>query len=218
MSDWLALAGKSERPDAEKPNSLAVFAIAWMLVPLVLFSYSGSKLPGYVLPSLPGAAVLTALFVSELAARSRAADLVCKWTAGAMIAVIFLLLAFIVPAYADADSAKGLITAANDAGYSRERVVNFLNMSHNAEFYAAGRLVRDPDGTQRLFSTAEELEEFAFDEPTGKVLVLVPNRLVSGLMEMESIHTDTIATRGELTILAAESSSGRGAGPAAGNP
>jgi 4-amino-4-deoxy-L-arabinose transferase-like glycosyltransferase len=42
--------------DAE--SRLAVFAFAWLLVPVAFFSLSGSKLPGYVLPALPGAVLL----------------------------------------------------------------------------------------------------------------------------------------------------------------
>jgi 4-amino-4-deoxy-L-arabinose transferase-like glycosyltransferase len=37
-----------------------VFALAWLLLPIVFFSFSGSKLPGYVLPALPAAALLIA--------------------------------------------------------------------------------------------------------------------------------------------------------------
>jgi 4-amino-4-deoxy-L-arabinose transferase-like glycosyltransferase len=35
-----------------------VFALAWLVVPVIFFSFSKSKLPGYVLPALPGAALL----------------------------------------------------------------------------------------------------------------------------------------------------------------
>ena len=35
-----------------------VAAVLWLLVPLVFFSFSGSKLTGYILPALPGAALL----------------------------------------------------------------------------------------------------------------------------------------------------------------
>jgi len=35
-----------------------VFAVLWLLVPLVFFSFSGSKLTAYILPALPGAALL----------------------------------------------------------------------------------------------------------------------------------------------------------------
>jgi 4-amino-4-deoxy-L-arabinose transferase-like glycosyltransferase len=34
------------------------FALAWMVLPVAFFSLSGSKLPGYILPALPGAALL----------------------------------------------------------------------------------------------------------------------------------------------------------------
>ncbi|HEX8853022.1 MAG TPA: glycosyltransferase family 39 protein, partial [Pyrinomonadaceae bacterium] len=37
---------------------LRLFALAWMVVPVAFFSLSGSKLPGYILPALPGAALL----------------------------------------------------------------------------------------------------------------------------------------------------------------
>jgi 4-amino-4-deoxy-L-arabinose transferase-like glycosyltransferase len=37
-----------------------VFALAWLALPIVFFSFSGSKLPGYILPALPAAAFLIA--------------------------------------------------------------------------------------------------------------------------------------------------------------
>ena len=37
-----------------------VFAFAWLLLPIVFFSFSGSKLPGYILPAMPAAALLIA--------------------------------------------------------------------------------------------------------------------------------------------------------------
>lgn len=40
-------------------TKLRLFALAWLLFPLLFFSLSGSKLPGYILPALPGAALLT---------------------------------------------------------------------------------------------------------------------------------------------------------------
>ncbi|HYP00310.1 MAG TPA: glycosyltransferase family 39 protein [Pyrinomonadaceae bacterium] len=39
-------------------SKLRLFALAWVLFPLLFFSLSGSKLPGYILPALPGAALL----------------------------------------------------------------------------------------------------------------------------------------------------------------
>lgn len=39
-------------------SKLRFFALAWVLFPLIFFSASNSKLPGYILPVLPGAALL----------------------------------------------------------------------------------------------------------------------------------------------------------------
>jgi 4-amino-4-deoxy-L-arabinose transferase-like glycosyltransferase len=47
-----------------------VFALAWLLLPLLFFSFSGSKLGGYILPALPAVALLVgeriACFISSL--------------------------------------------------------------------------------------------------------------------------------------------------------
>lgn len=42
-------------------GKLRVLALAWLLAPVAFFSLSGSKLPGYILPALPGAALLVSL-------------------------------------------------------------------------------------------------------------------------------------------------------------
>lgn len=41
-------------------DGLQLFLLIWLLVPIVFFSVSRSKLPGYILPSIPAAALLTA--------------------------------------------------------------------------------------------------------------------------------------------------------------
>jgi 4-amino-4-deoxy-L-arabinose transferase-like glycosyltransferase len=47
---------KWRAPDSA--SRLRVYAFAWLIVPVAFFSLSGSKLPGYILPALPGAALL----------------------------------------------------------------------------------------------------------------------------------------------------------------
>jgi 4-amino-4-deoxy-L-arabinose transferase-like glycosyltransferase len=39
-------------------NKIRVFAMVWILLPLIFFSFSSSKLPGYILPVLPAAALI----------------------------------------------------------------------------------------------------------------------------------------------------------------
>lgn len=53
-------------------DRLRVFALAWLVAPVLFFSISGSKLPGYVLPALPGATLLTAGWLTRHLRRSAA--------------------------------------------------------------------------------------------------------------------------------------------------
>ncbi|HYN86311.1 MAG TPA: phospholipid carrier-dependent glycosyltransferase [Pyrinomonadaceae bacterium] len=46
-------------------EKLYTFALAWLVFPVLFFSASGSKLPGYVLPALPGAAILAGVSVAS---------------------------------------------------------------------------------------------------------------------------------------------------------
>ncbi len=47
-------------------SNVSIFALVWILLPLVFFSFSSSKLPGYILPALPGAALLAGGLVVRL--------------------------------------------------------------------------------------------------------------------------------------------------------
>jgi 4-amino-4-deoxy-L-arabinose transferase-like glycosyltransferase len=59
LKSWLWHAGAEigDRAD-QSSNRLMTFALAWFIFPLVFFSFSGSKLPGYILPILPAAALI----------------------------------------------------------------------------------------------------------------------------------------------------------------
>lgn len=54
----------SEWSEADAESKLRVFALSWLVVPVVFFSLSGSKLAGYVLPALPGAMLLVGMGVA----------------------------------------------------------------------------------------------------------------------------------------------------------
>lgn len=60
-------------------SSARMFALAWLLLPIVFFSFSGSKLPGYILPSLPATALLIAdrLVQAESRWPMRATGVIC---------------------------------------------------------------------------------------------------------------------------------------------
>src|SRR3954464_15469653 len=57
--------------DADSDDGLASFLFVWIIVPIVFFSISRAKLPGYILPAIPAAALLTADYVHRLKAIPR---------------------------------------------------------------------------------------------------------------------------------------------------
>jgi 4-amino-4-deoxy-L-arabinose transferase-like glycosyltransferase len=52
-------------------SRLQTFALAWILLPLIFFSFSSSKLPGYLLPVLPAVALLAGSRLVQLRSRSK---------------------------------------------------------------------------------------------------------------------------------------------------
>src|SRR5947209_6481346 len=57
----------------EAPDWLEIFLLLWILIPIIFFSISRSKLPGYILPAVPPAAVLTAMYLH------RSANALARW-------------------------------------------------------------------------------------------------------------------------------------------
>ena len=49
----------------DSSTRLYVFMIAWIVFPIVFFSFSGSKLPGYILPVLPAALLLVGASITR---------------------------------------------------------------------------------------------------------------------------------------------------------
>ena len=192
---------ENEAAAAFKPPFL--FAFAWMLVPLVFFSFSGSKLPGYILPAVPPCLIIAAVYVWGFVRKSGLRKSIVVGLAAVTFAVIVTLLIAVVPKFANDDSTKRLIAEANARGYSRNEVLSLHTLSHNAEFYAAGRLLRDSEGKQmRLYGPQEVVNEIRRrnGEP---VLVLVPNEWASQTLDSPLLDCEVIAKNGEHTILAA---------------
>ncbi len=58
LIDALAKVRTMELAWDDSLSIVRVFSLAWLLLPIVFFSFSGSKLPGYILPALPAASLL----------------------------------------------------------------------------------------------------------------------------------------------------------------
>ncbi|MEZ5429201.1 MAG: glycosyltransferase family 39 protein [Pyrinomonadaceae bacterium] len=182
-------------------DPLLRFALAWMLVPLLFFSASGSKLPGYILPALPAACVFTAEYVCRFVRKSKLRVVALQTLAFITFAVVAALLQFVMPRIAYEDSVKGLIRTANQRGFTAEQVLNLHTVSHNAEFYAAGRLVRDADGGLKKFLGPAEIVQQMRKSRQPQVLVLIPPEFLPQLTESDLFETAILDQNGELAIV-----------------
>jgi 4-amino-4-deoxy-L-arabinose transferase-like glycosyltransferase len=185
----------------KKVSPLLIFAFAWMLVPLVFFSLSGSKLPGYILPALPAALILTADYVYKFVQKSKLRVVALQTLAFLMFAVVAVLLQFVVPNFAYADSVKGLMETADAQGFTNERVLNLHTISHNSEFYFSGRLIRAEDGKLRKFLGIAEINEQLKNENGKNLLVLVPLEFLHELTESDDLETRVLSDNGKLAIV-----------------
>jgi 4-amino-4-deoxy-L-arabinose transferase-like glycosyltransferase len=60
----------SDQPQREEDTeNLSLFLVLWGLLPVIFFSFSGSKLPGYILPAVPAFPMLVALWLREKLAK-----------------------------------------------------------------------------------------------------------------------------------------------------
>jgi len=82
----LANIRKWQWSSAKTDDSFRIFALAWLVFPLLFFSLSSSKLPGYVLPVLPGAALLAGDQLNRFMAQGRR-----RWAMQATGAIVLVL-------------------------------------------------------------------------------------------------------------------------------
>ncbi len=66
------------------------FLVLWTLVPVVFFSFSGSKLPGYILPSIPPLTILTGDFLNRTRRRGLSPSLL--WSHAGLCSVLVFVL------------------------------------------------------------------------------------------------------------------------------
>lgn len=205
---WNFFKAQSQKTKVQSPKKflflpfsaspLLLFSFAWLSVPTVFFSLSGSKLPGYILPALPGALILTAVYIYEFVQKSEKREWIIKGIAIATFAVVAVLLQFFVMEYASHETVKNIIKTANDKGFSNEKIVNLYTVSHNLEFYAPDRLIRDTNGKLKKYEDFSVL----IKENKGQILVLAPLKDVPDLLKQQDLaEVSLLAENGESALL-----------------
>jgi 4-amino-4-deoxy-L-arabinose transferase-like glycosyltransferase len=56
---------RSRKAEISAKLDLQIFAVCWLLIPVVFFSISQSKLPGYILPAIPAGVILLADYLRQ---------------------------------------------------------------------------------------------------------------------------------------------------------
>jgi 4-amino-4-deoxy-L-arabinose transferase-like glycosyltransferase len=187
----LASARKWEWRGSDSLSIVRVFSLAWLLLPIIFFSFSGSKLPGYVLPALPGAALL----VSSRLTFVRNA----KWPlmiAGATVVLVVLFLNFAALPHANRESVRDLLLLADQRGYANAPVLAQRGDDRSAEFYAHDRVVYAPNGEPITF------DEISVDQARArgeKFVVLIPLEYVENYRGSPRI--EVIGDNGHTAVL-----------------
>ena len=190
-------------PSGEKDarSNLRAFAFVWMILPVLFFSFSGSKLPGYILPSVPAAVILAADLIFDFVAVSRRRVYAIQAVAAATFAAIIIAMIFFVPSFAETDSVRSLFAAANARGLDKTPVLMLHGISHNAEFYAPGRVVRETDGKLKRLNGPLEVKREIELRNGAPVLVLVPPSYLDQLRQAGPLTTDHIQDNGEWALV-----------------
>jgi 4-amino-4-deoxy-L-arabinose transferase-like glycosyltransferase len=155
---------------ADSASIVRVFSMAWLLLPIVFFSFSGSKLPGYILPALPAAALLVA---DRLTINQK-----MRWPlviAGAAMLLVVIVLNFFAAPFARRESVKDLLALADARGYANSPVIAQRGDDRSAEFYAYGRVIYRTDGEVMTF------DEISVDDARArgaKFVVFIPVQYV----------------------------------------
>lgn len=77
-------------------NRFRVFTTAWVVLPLLFFSFSSSKLPGYILPVFPAAALIAGESLARLSLRAGSNRLGIRLTAGLCLLFAAALAVYVV--------------------------------------------------------------------------------------------------------------------------
>ncbi|MGH9585465.1 MAG: ArnT family glycosyltransferase [Acidobacteriaceae bacterium] len=72
VTEWSVRRAKYHYPGTFRPgDAFPEFLVLWALIPIVFFSFSQSKLPGYILPSVPPLTILAGDYLNRLRERGR---------------------------------------------------------------------------------------------------------------------------------------------------
>lgn len=167
-----------------------VFSLAWLVLPIVFFSFSGSKLPGYILPALPAAAIL----IADVLSPKKIAMPVS--IASATVVLVLVALHFFAAPFANHESLRDLLALADARGYAGSPVLAQRGDDRTAEFYAHGRVVY---GAHDEVVTFDEISVDEARARSDKFVVFIPLEFVENFRGSPKI--EVIGDNGKTAVL-----------------
>jgi 4-amino-4-deoxy-L-arabinose transferase-like glycosyltransferase len=176
---------------SDSSSTVRVFALAWLLLPIIFFSFSGSKLPGYILPAVPAVVLLVADRLTVVQRVKGPLLIAC-----ATVALVVIVLTWFAAPYARSESVKDLLALADARGYANTPVIAQRGDDRSAEFYAYGRVLYRADGEVLTF------DEISVDEARSrarKFVVFIPVKYVENYRDAPRI--EIIGDNGHTAVL-----------------
>ena len=181
---------------ADSLSVVRVFVLAWLTMPIVFFSFSGSKLPGYILPSLPAAAFLITDHLLHSKSRWIPGPTSRLAIFGSTLIFVAVVLIFAAPRVAQRESVRDLLLLADARGYANAPVLAQRSDDRSAQFYAYDRVIYNAEG-----------EPITFDEVTleqaraigARLVVLIPAEYIEDFRGAPNI--EILGDNGRIAIL-----------------
>ena len=126
-------------PAAPADRSLTVYLACWALAPCVLFTLSGNILWTYVLPGLPAAAMLAALWLARLPAGPVERRLLAGGVALTSVVGLGLIVSFNAGGWDDETSTRSLVREYDARRADGEALVFYLKLPLSGSFYSDGQ-------------------------------------------------------------------------------
>jgi hypothetical protein len=121
--------------------------------------------------------------------------------AAATIVALLVALNVAAPAFAERQSAKRLLELADARGYADAPVYGLLRDDRSPEFYAADRVVYEPDGEPTMYEgVGQVVAESRRRQAT--ILTMAWLKDVEQFMQLSSMRVDVIGDNGRVALIA----------------
>lgn len=157
-----ALRALKDRVGLPRPvQGQGLFLLLWIFVPIIFFSFSGSKLPGYILPIYPALAIIIGSYLGEKKFY-RLFSAICV-----LSCIVYLAGTGVMPRFeeklGDNLSIRKPADIINKYGSRKDRVINFRCFLQGLPFYLERRIILVEKTRETQFEEDKDaLKEYLF--------------------------------------------------------